>query len=144
MIIHPAVIVHGLSDARKAVAPGLPVTLLSAPGAALYAGCLWWREVAARAREGSARPDTVMDILDCADAPGLAMGAVRSGVHRLVLWPGAAGWEAVAAVAEREGGFVLAEAPAALDMAGRNAIRHLPGWLGRAEGAGHAGSRADG
>ena len=131
MIIHPAVIVHGLADAREAVAPGLPVTLLSAPGAALYAGCLWWREMVARARAESAQADAVMDIFDCADASGLAMGALRSGVCRLVLWPGAPGWKAVAAVAEREGGYVLAEAPAALDMARRNAIRHLPAWLRR-------------
>lgn len=39
----PAVIVHGLDNARTALAPGRPVTLLSAPGAALYAGCGWWR-----------------------------------------------------------------------------------------------------
>jgi hypothetical protein len=50
MIIHPAVIVHGLSDARAALRPGWPVTLLSAPGAALFAGCLWWRELVAAAR----------------------------------------------------------------------------------------------
>jgi hypothetical protein len=128
MAIHPAVIVHGLADARAALAVGAPVTLLSAPGAALFAGCLWWREVVAAAR--AEYPDAVAtDILDCADASGMAMAALRSGLCRLILWPGASGWRAVAAIAERDGGFVLARAPEALDLAERNAIRRLPAWL---------------
>lgn len=128
MIVHPAVIVHGVADAKAALAPGLPVTLLSAPGAALFAGCLWWREIVAAAR--TAHPETeVTDIWDCADASGMAMGALRSGVCRLVLWPDAPGWAGVAAIAERQGGFVLVRAPPALDMAQRNAIRRLRAWL---------------
>jgi hypothetical protein len=128
MIIRPAVIVHGLADARAALAPGRPVTLLSAPGAAGFAGCLWWRELIAAARTGT--PDTeAIDILDCADASGMALGALRSGVSRLVLWPQAPGWQSVDAIARQQGGFVLAEAPPALDLAERNAIRRLNAWL---------------
>ena len=133
MIVHPAVIVHGLADAKAALAPGLPVTLLSAPGAALFAGCLWWREIVIAACTGypnTAVPNTsVIDILDCADASGMAMGALRSGVLRLVLWREAPGWAGVAAVAEHEGGFVLPRAPDALDLAQRNATRKLHAWL---------------
>jgi hypothetical protein len=128
MIVHPTVIVHGLADARAVLAVGAPVTLLSAPGAALYAGCLWWREVV-----GAARADfpatQATDILDCADASGMAMSALRSGVSRLVLWPDASGWQAVATIAQQQGGFVLSQAPTALDMAERNAARRLPAWL---------------
>src|ERR1700712_19352 len=126
MIVYPAVIVHGLADAKAALAPGLPVTLLSAPGAALFAGCLWWRQVVAGARAASPRTK-VIDILDCADASGAAMGALRSGVCRLVLWPHAPGWDSVAAIAEQQGGFILPEPPAALDFAARHAIRRLSG-----------------
>jgi hypothetical protein len=134
MFVHPAVIVHGLSDARAALAPGLPVTLLSATGAALFAGCLWWREITASARaEYPATPAT--DILDCADASGLAMSALRSGVNRLVLWPDAPGWAAVAAIAAGQGGFVLRAAPPALDLAQRNARRHLDAWLAKGDSA---------
>ena len=128
MIVHPAVIVHGLADAKAALAAGLPVTLLSAPGAALFGGCLWWREIIAAACAGC--PNTsVIDILNCADASGMAMGALRSEVFRLVLWPEAPGWAGVAAIAQREGGFVLPRAPEALDLAQRNAIRRLHAWL---------------
>jgi hypothetical protein len=128
MIVHQAVIVHGLADARAALAPGLPVTLLSAPGAALFAGCLWWRQVVATAGIEHPHAETI-DILDCADASGLAMGALRSGVHRLILWPQASGHAKVAAIASGLGGFVLPRAPPALDLAQRNAIRRLEEWL---------------
>src|ERR1700761_9057487 len=109
MVVHPAVIIHGMTDARNVLAIGAPVTLLSAPGAAIFAGCLWWRELVAAARGEHPHPD-VTDILDCADASGLAMGALRSGLCRLVLWPHAPARSAVAAVAERQGGFVLSRA----------------------------------
>lgn len=128
MIVHPAVIVHGVADARAALACGLPVTLLSAPGAALFAGCLWWRDMVALAHSGY-RDTPATDILDCADASGLAMGALRSGVFRVVLWSDAPGWGAVAAVARGQGGFVLSQAPAALDLGQRHAHRQLGGWL---------------
>jgi hypothetical protein len=128
MVVHPAVIVHGLSDARAALATGWPVTLLSAQGAALFGGCLWWRQVVAAAR--SEYPDTqAIDILDCADAAGLAMGALRSSVNRLVLWPDAPGHAKVAAIAAAQGGFVLAQPPLALDLGVRNASRRLEAWL---------------
>lgn len=135
MIVHPAVIVHGLADARAALAPGLPVTLLSAPGAALYAGCMWWRQMLAAARADNPVTPAV-DILDCADASGMAMAALRSDVCRLVLWRDAPGWQAVAEIAGRQGGFVLPEAPAALDLAQRNAIRRLHAWLRDSAAAG--------
>jgi hypothetical protein len=128
MIIPPAVIVHGLADARTALAPGLPVTLLSAPAAALFAGCSWWREMVAAAHADAPLTDMV-DILDCADASGMAMGALRSAVCRLILWPDAPGWAAVHDIAGRQGGFVLPRAPTALDLADRNAARGLHKWL---------------
>ncbi len=130
MIIYPAVIVHGATDATVALAPGLAVTLLSAPGAGAFAGCLWWRQIVAIARANHPETDAI-DILDCADASGMAMGALRAGVCRLVLWPSAPGWRSVLAIARQQGGFVLARAPAALDMAERNAIRRLHPWLRR-------------
>jgi hypothetical protein len=125
---YPAVVVHGLDHARTALAPGRAVTLLSAPGAALFAGCGWWRAVIERARaEFSSVP--LDDILDCADAPGLALGALRIGQRRLVLSPTAPGWQSVAAIAASLGGEVLAARPPALDLAARNAARRLNDWL---------------
>jgi hypothetical protein len=125
---YPAVVVHGLAHARQALAIGRSVTLLSAPGAALFAGCGWWRAVIERAR-GEHPGVSMDDILDCADAPGLALGALRIGQRRLVLSPTSSGWQSVAAIAASLGGEVLTSRPPALDMADRNAARRLHDWL---------------
>jgi hypothetical protein len=114
MELYPAAIVFGLADATarlaQAKAAGVGVTLVSAPGAALHAGCGWWRSVVAAAR--ARHPDVpCIDILDCADATGQALAALRIGVIRLVLWPEAPGREAVGAIAESLGGFLLPAAP---------------------------------
>jgi hypothetical protein len=128
MELYPAVIVHGLTDARAVLTVGRAVTLLSAPGAALYAGCLWWKAMVDQAR--AAFPEIPMqDVLDCADGSGQALAAMRAGVSRLVLWPGAPGWQAVAEIAASQGGFVLTQAPEALDMAAPDAISRIHVWL---------------
>lgn len=125
---YPAVVIHGLAHARMALAIGRPVTLLSAPGAALFAGCGWWRAVVERARSEHASVP-MDDILDCADAPGFALGALRIGQRLLVLSPTAPGWQSVAAIAASLGGEVLTSRPPALDMAERDAARRLADWL---------------
>jgi hypothetical protein len=124
----PAVVVHGLVHARSVLAIGRSVTLLSAPGAALFAGCGWWRAVIERAR-GEYPGVPIDDILDCADAPGLALGALRIGQRRLVLSPTSPGWQSVAAIAASLGGEVLTHRPEAIDMSHRNATRRLADWL---------------
>ncbi len=126
--LYPAVVVHGLADARTVLAVGAPVTLLSAAGAALYAGCGWWRALIARAR-AECLDIPVDDILDCADAPGLALGALRIGQRRIVLDPAAPGWSSVAAIATSLGGEVLTSRPPSIDMADRSAARRLHDWL---------------
>ena len=128
MLLPPAVIVHGLPDARMALRPARPVTLLSARGAAAYAGVLWWRELIAAAR--AAHPATpVQDVLDCADAPGHAMAALRAGQRLLVLDAACPAFAAVAAAAATLGAHVLPAPPPALDLAERSARRRLPRWL---------------
>jgi hypothetical protein len=129
MTLSPAVIVHGLDDACAALAPGLPVTLLSAPGAALYAGCGWWQALVAAAR--ARFPETGgEDLLDCGDAPGRALEALRSGVQGIVLDPLCAAYPAVARAASAAGAVLLGAAPPALDLARPGAARGLGAWLG--------------
>jgi len=125
---YPVVVVHGLADARTVLAAGRPVTLLSASGAALFAGCGWWRALVRRAR-AEFPAMAIDDILDCAAAPGLALGAFRIGQRCIVLDPGAPGWSSVAAIAASLGGVVLTARPPALDMADRAAARRLHDWL---------------
>jgi pimeloyl-ACP methyl ester carboxylesterase len=123
----PAVVVRGLDEARTALAAGLPATLISTPGAASFAGCGWWRALVAAA--ASEHPGLVAaDILDCADAPGRALEAMRIGQRLLVLeaCPGRAD---VAEAAAASGAELLAGRPPALDLADRRQAARLAAWL---------------
>jgi hypothetical protein len=128
MITRPAIVVHGLAHARAALGPGFSVVLLSAPAAAGYAGCLWWRELVAAAR--ARHPATpALDVLDCGAAPGDAMAALRVGQRLLLLDPACPAFARVADAAATLGAHVLAERPPALDLAAPGARRRLAGWL---------------
>ncbi len=106
----PAVLVHGRAEAEAALALAGPrgVTLLSAPAMAPGVFLAW---VAAAVRPGM----THQAMVDCADAPGLALAALRAGVRLLVLAP-CPGFAAVAAVAEECGARLWTERPEALDL----------------------------
>ncbi|MBM3537503.1 MAG: hypothetical protein FJX55_06675 [Alphaproteobacteria bacterium] len=74
------ILVHSLDHAHAALAAAaalsVPVTLASAPGAAGYAGPAWFGEVIAAARHDHPSVE-VTAVLDCGDAPGHVMAAVR-------------------------------------------------------------------
>ena len=123
-----AIVVHGLQHALAALRAGLPVTLLSAPGAGAFAGIGWWRALIAAAM--AAHPDALCsDILDCADAPGAVMAALRHGQRRLILSTDCPAFAAVAAAAGACGAELLAVRPAALDLAQPGAEGLLNAYL---------------
>src|SRR5579871_6131992 len=80
MKLPPAVTIHRLAQASAALAPGLPVTLLSAPWAGVYAGAGWWLAIMA-ALDGPTPPH----VLDFGDAPGRALEAARAGQALIIL-----------------------------------------------------------
>jgi len=127
----PAVIIHCAAEARlaRALAGPAGVTLLSAPGAAGFLGAAWWL---ALLRAAEAEP---CGVLDCDRAPGLALAALRAGVRRLLLLPGAPGRATVALAAAELGAELIAERPRALDLRGLDLAKtggreKLAGWLG--------------
>ncbi len=97
------VVVHGIDHARLALAEaarrGDRVVLVSAEGAALYAGAGWFRELVAVA--SAEYPGVLIGaILDCGDAPGTALGALRAGVQTITLEAPPPVLDKVAAIAE--------------------------------------------
>lgn len=135
-VLPPAVIVHGADDAETVLraAAGQAVLLLSAPGAALFAGIGWWRALIGDAR--AAHPGAWQEALDCADASALALAALRVGQRGLVLWPDAPGRAAVAAIARDCGARLLAAAPPSLDLASHPGPGRLAAWLAGAAAGG--------
>ncbi len=129
MNLPPAVTVHGLAQARAAVAAAGPrgVLLLSARGAGGFAGAPWFLGVVGAAGGSVAA-------LDCADAPGAALAALRAGARIVVLDAACPAFAAVAAAAGEAGALLLPERPESLDLAGfdprRRADRaRLSAWL---------------
>jgi len=127
-----AVIVHAAAEARFAldVAAGAGVILLSAPGAAGFMGAPWWL---ALLRAAGAEPQGV---LDCDQAPGEALAALRLGVRRLILLAEAPGFAAVAGAAAECGAELWPARPPALDLrlldpAKPGARRKLAEWLAK-------------
>lgn len=116
-------IVHGLPQAQAALASNLPVLLLSAQGAAAYAGAAWWRAMIEAALEGrSPTPDA----LDCSDLAGRALEALHLGCRIIVLHP----CPAYPAILERaNGALILPQRPPALDLDHPGALRRLEAWL---------------
>ncbi len=132
------VIVHGIDGARLALTAsaerGDKVVLLSAEGAALYAGPAWFREL--RILLEAEFPEVIADaILDCGNAPGAALAALRCGVKTISLDATPAVLAKISAIADQHGAR-LVERPAepALDMATQSnpeaAIAH---WFAKEE-----------
>jgi hypothetical protein len=124
----PAVVVHGAAHANAVLRLGGPVALMSAVGAARLGGPAWWRAMidATCAHHPGTR---CIDILDCADAAGLAMAALRLGQKHLLLWPESPAFAAVSDAARGLGAQVHAVRPKALDLSQRGADRFLQEYL---------------
>lgn len=115
----PAIVFHGLAQAVAALMAagelGLPVTLLSAPSAAGYAGPGWFRSVVEQAR--AAHPSVeATAVLDCGEFSGLALAALREGVA-VIRFSGDTG-DKIADIAGQLGARVITARPEALDLSG--------------------------
>jgi hypothetical protein len=138
----PAVTIHAPAEAALALslAGNRGVLLLSAPGAAGYLGPDWFLGIVAAA--AAAVPGVPhKPVLDCADAPGQALGALRAGLRDLVLDSACPAFAQVAAAAAELGGRVRTVRPASLDLGALDLSRagaraRLAKWL---SDAGHQG-----
>jgi hypothetical protein len=117
----PVFVVHSLAHAVAALTAAAEarrtVILLSAVGAALYAGPGWWRALIEQTRAAvpTARCTAV---LDCGDDAGMAQGAIRAGVEAIVFTGRPDVAERLADIAGQRGACILTQRPAAaLDLA---------------------------
>jgi len=131
------IIIHGLDHARAAaaasLATGVPIRLESAPGAAGYGGAAWFREIIARVRFEYPDAD-LTDLLDCGDAPGHALAALRAGLPAIRFHGPRRVREKIAAIARQCGATVESGADSrarpVLDLDGaRDAEAACFAWL---------------
>ena len=129
------IIVHGIAHARAAAAAaselGVAVRIRSAPGAAAYGGAGWFLEIIAIVR--AEFPDAGIEAsLDCADAPGYAMAALRRGAAMIRFQGPKAASEKIARLAEANGAVLDSSRATPLDLLGAgDPERACLDWLGR-------------
>ena len=117
-----AIIVRDLDEARVAFGAaaelGVPLAVISAPGAALYQGVGYFAALIEAAR---AEFPTVAAtaILDCGDAPGLALAAFRHGVAAVRVEAPPKARARIADIAAQSGAALVTGRLATLDLAGR-------------------------
>ncbi len=93
-----------------------PIVLASAPGAGIYAGPGWWRELVAAARAAVPAAQSAA-LLDCGDEPGAALAAIRAGVEAVVFTGRADVARRLAEIARGHGvRFATLRPAAALDL----------------------------
>ena len=116
----PAIVIHSLADARAAARVaaelGTAVEIWSAPGAAAYAGAGWFKAVleSTRAAEPAA---PISAVLDCAELPGLVLGAFRVGLEAACFTGPARVATKLADIAAQQGARLVRRRPArALDL----------------------------
>ncbi len=115
--IGKAVTVISLVQAKAALAAAealeTPVTLMSAPGAAANVGAGWFDAVVSLARD--AYPSvSVAAVLDCGDAPGHALAALRHG-FKFIRYSGPNQRE-IEEIAEGYEASVLTERPDTIEL----------------------------
>ena len=106
---------HSLAQAtaalRAAREHGVPVELWSAEGAAAYVGAGWFKAVVEMARLECSSA-TFTPVLDCADLPGLALGAFRIGLQAICFTGPPKVAAKLADIARQEGRAVFRRRPA--------------------------------
>lgn len=113
------VVIHSLDHAGRALAAaaaaGVAVRLRSAPNAAAYAGATWFQEVVRLARQQHPDADAEAS-LDCGDAAGLAMGALRQDIELVRFTGRKAVRDKIATMAAAGGGALDAARGKVLDL----------------------------
>lgn len=114
-----AIVIHSLAHAvialKAAEETGAPVTLLSPPDFAAYGGAGFFNAIVrrARAKVPAAQSEAV---LDCGDAPGVALEALRAGAEAVRFGGRPTVRKKIAEIAAAHGARLFTVRPQALDL----------------------------
>lgn len=118
--MNTAIRVHSAADAcaalRAAASLNLPVTLISAPAASGYAGAGYFAALIAVAR-AEVPNAAVTAVLDCGEAPGHVLGALRQGLKSVRFCGDCDTAAKLAAIARAQDASLIADDTPALDLA---------------------------
>ena len=114
-----AIVIHSLAHAvtalKAAEEAGTSITLLSPPDFALYGGAGFFNAIVrrARAKVPAAKSEAV---LDCGNAPGVALEALRAGAEAVRFGGRPAVRKKIADIAAAHGAQLFTVRPQALDL----------------------------
>lgn len=121
---------HAVTALKAAEEAGTPITLLSPPDFAAYGGAGFFNAIVrrARAKVPAARSEAV---LDCGDAPGVALEALRAGVEAVRFGGRPSVRKKIAEIAAAHGAQLFTVRPQALDLLdAADARAACRAWLG--------------
>jgi hypothetical protein len=123
-------VADALTACRAAATARSVVTLVSPPGAGLFAGPVWFKALTAivRRESGATRKDARF-VLDCADAPGAVLAAIRAGVEACAFAGNAKARSRLAAIAERAGVALVDPPSEALELTQNSDFDTLVAWF---------------
>jgi hypothetical protein len=130
-----AIVVHDLAQGRAAFGAAaeldVPLTVMSPMGAASSLGVGYFAALIATLR-GEFPTVAATAVLDCGDAPGLALAALRHGVDGVRVKAPRAALARIADIAAQSGGRLVTGRVAALDLVGvEDAAAACRAWLAR-------------
>jgi len=120
---------EAIAAVRTAVAHGVALTVVSPPGAALFAGPIWFQAIVRAARAEVEATAPVTFVLDCADSPGAALAAIRARVEAVSFSGKGAARARLAAITKRAGVAFLAPPVDVFDMARNPGPDALIAWF---------------
>lgn len=121
---------HAVAALESAEKAGVSITLLSPPDFAAYGGAGFFNAIVRRARAKVPGAKSCA-VLDCGDAPGLALGALRAGTEAVRFGGRPSVRTKMAEIAAAHGARLLAARPRALDLLDAADVRAAClAWLG--------------
>ena len=136
----PCITVHSLDHARAALDAAaraeVVVTLLSAPGAAAYAGPGWFLQLLHQLSH-TERAALAQAYLDCGPRPGDVLAAFRAGVPGVIFTGRGDVADKLRALAEAHGAALRTDRPESLDLLdARDPEAAVAAYLGGADARG--------
>jgi len=128
-----AIRIHALDDALHAASVanelGVPVLLISAAGAAATIGPAWFQGIVGHIERKYPKLH-LQAVLDCGDAAGYALAALRSGVKFIRFSGNRAVAGKIADIARQQGAQLVVDPLDILDLRGKSdADTAIGGWL---------------
>lgn len=116
------IIVHSFAQTCAALTAAVELskdlTLLSAPDAGLQSGPAWFLALAQQARDsvpGAERLEITV-LLDCGDAPGIVLAALRHGLTDVCFTGSPDRLNKLTEIAEQHGARIVTQRPEGLDL----------------------------